>query len=91
MYYIIYLILIWVVVAFIYSKVKYEPFLKSFILMPFFILKILFSIPLSYGNIKAEARKQGRKDVLKKINDVEKKQDKVKKDINRTINEIKKY
>lgn len=90
MHYIIYLILIWIIVAFIYSKVKYEPFLKSFILMPFFILKILFSSPPNYGNIKAEARKQGRKDVLKKIEKQEKGQEKAKKDVDRIIDNIKK-
>jgi hypothetical protein len=67
MHYIIYLIVIWIVVAFIYGKVKDISFLKSFILMPIFLLKGFLDPPHNNEQMKREAKKQGRDDIVEKI------------------------
>lgn len=70
MHYMIYLIVIWLVIAFIYSKVKSISFLKSVILMPIFLIKAFLDSPSStdYGAMKRKAKQQGRDDIVEKIN-----------------------
>lgn len=68
MQYILILIGIWMVVSFIYSKVKNESFLKSIVLIPLILLKFIFEDSSNYSKIEKEAKKQGRDDVLEKIN-----------------------
>ena len=70
MQYILILIGIWMIIAFIYSKVKNESFLKSIVLIPLILLKFIFErggSGSSYSDIAREAKKQGRDDVLEKI------------------------
>ncbi len=68
MQYVLILIGIWMIIAFIYSKVKNESFLKSIILIPLILLKFIFEDGSNYSKIEKEAKKQGRDDVLEKIN-----------------------
>ncbi len=71
MLYVFVLIGIWVVISFIYSKIKKETFLSSLVLVPLAILGFLFNDMKknsSYSKVEAEAKKQGRDDVLAKIN-----------------------
>ena len=71
MSYVFVLIGIWVVIAFIYSKVKSESFLASLVLVPLILIKWIFESASSkghYSDIEREAKKQGRDDVLENIN-----------------------
>lgn len=70
MQYVLILIVIWLIISFIYSKVKKQTFLRSLILVPLAILGFLFNDIKNSNHSKAEeeARKQGRDDVLAKIN-----------------------
>ena len=71
MQYVLILIGIWVVISFIYSKVKSESFFASLFLVPLILLKFIFedaSTGRNYSKVEKEAKKQGRDDVLEKIN-----------------------
>ena len=71
MQYVFILIGIWMIIAFIYSKVKNETFLKSVVLIPLMFLNYIFnnaSTRAAYSDVEREAKKQGRDDVLENIN-----------------------
>lgn len=75
MQYIVILVVIWLVISFIYSKVKKETFLASLILVPLAIIKFFFkeAASSSFSEVEREAKKQGRDDVLGKIEEVKSK------------------
>lgn len=75
MQYIVILVVIWLVISFIYSKVKKEKFLTSLILVPLAIIKFFFNEAAnsSFSEVEREAKKQGRDDVLGKIENVKSK------------------
>lgn len=71
MTYVIALIGIWLVISFIYSKIKKESFLASLILVPLSLIKFFLKDAAknsSFHEVEKEAKKQGRDDVLANIN-----------------------
>lgn len=83
MSFIIVVLIIWLVIAYIYSKVKNVSLTKAIGRIPVFILSFLFENPPNYSNIKAKAKKQGRQDVVDKINQQEEFQKNVKERLNK--------
>lgn len=70
MHYVLILIGIWVVISFIYSKVKSESFLASLILVPLSLIRFFLEDAgkdSSFYKAEKEAKKQGRDDVLANI------------------------
>lgn len=71
MVYVVAIIAIWVVVAFIRSKIKSESFLESLIEVPISIIGFFLDEASThrsdYSKVESRARKEGRDDVLEKI------------------------
>lgn len=71
MIYVIVVIVIWVVVAFIRSKIKNESFLDSMIQIPISLFSIILNEVSThhtdYSSVESRARKEGRDDVLNEI------------------------
>ena len=70
MQYVLILIVIWLIISFIYSKVKSESFLASLILVPLSLIRFFFENAgkdSSFYEAEKEAKKQGRDDVLANI------------------------
>ena len=83
---IIIIAIIWIVIAYIYSKVKNVSFLTAFGRIPVFVLSFLLDSQPSYINdAKKEAKKQGIQDVVDKINQ----QEELRKNMNQRLNQEK--
>ena len=71
MQYVFILIGIWIIISFIYSKVKKQTFFRSLILVPLSLIKFFLEDAgkdSSFSAVENEAKKQGRDDVLANIN-----------------------
>lgn len=71
MQYVFILIGIWIIISFIYSKVKKQTFFRSLILVPLSLIKFFLEDAgkdSSFSTVEKEAKKQGRDDVLANIN-----------------------
>ena len=70
MQYVFILIGIWIIISFIYSKVKKQTFFRSLILVPLSLIKFFLEDAgkdSSFSAVEKEAKKQGRDDVLANI------------------------